>query len=83
MCAMEQQLGCATNKKYRIDNSLIVKAEETIIFFELCCFVVGVFFFPVDPAERFCAEWEGNGGVERCICYCMICHEMVTDSVST
>ena len=51
MCAMEQQLGCATNKKYRIDNSLIVKAEETIIFFELCC-SLSVGFFSVYPAVQ-------------------------------
>ena len=75
MCAMEQQLGCATNKKYRIDNSLIVKAEETIIFFELCCFVVGVFFFPVHPAVQVCAEWGGDGGLKMCLLlYDLSCH---------
>jgi hypothetical protein len=56
-------VGCATNKKYRT----IAFTLELSVYFELCCFVVGVFFFPVDPAERFCAEWEDDVDSKVCL----------------
>ena len=34
------------------------------IYFELCCLIVGETFFPAQPAERFCAKWEGEGDVD-------------------
>ena len=35
------------------------------IYFELCCLIVDETFFLVHPAERFCAEWGGEGDVDQ------------------
>ena len=39
--------------------------------FELCCLIVGEFFSSL-PSWAVCAEWEGDGGVERFLRSCAV-----------
>ena len=38
-----------------------------------CAVSLSVNLFSSLPSWAVCAKWEGDGGVEGCVCYCVIC----------
>jgi hypothetical protein len=79
LCVKVQQRSVQQTINYR---TLALYKKAHGIDFELCCFVVGVFSFQLTQLSGFVL----NGKVmvvSKGACYCMICHEMVIDNVST
>ena len=50
----------------------VAAAGCAAIYFELCCLIVGEIFSSL-PSWAVCAEWEGDGGVERFLRSCVNC----------